>query len=139
MIYTGSFRGLTFGNGAGTGLHVGAISGIDDLPDVRDDDLPKAVGAGSFPGTSRLAARRVVLELHLIAATPAAYDTLVDLVVAQTNDVNTLSTLSVYNNKRTIPARPTRRLIPRRTGEHQRTGTAVLEFACPNPTVTTVP
>jgi len=136
MNFTGSYRSLTFGNGAGTGFHCGGVDGLWDLPEVRTDDLPKAVGVGSFPGTSRLGPRRVVLTLHLIAATPAAYDALVVTLIAQTADVNTLNTLSLMGNTKTVQARPARRTIPVRTGEYQRTGTAVIEFSCPNPTVT---
>lgn len=136
MSLAGSYRGLTFGNGAGTGFHVAGVEGLWDLPDVRSDDLPKAVGDGSFPGQARLSARRIVLTLHLIASTPSAYETLVQTLITETDDVNTLDTLSLMGNTKTVQARPSRRLIPVKTGEYQRTGTAVITFSCPDPTVT---
>lgn len=139
MIHTGSYRSLTFGNGAGTGFHVAGVEGLWDLPEVRGNDLPKAVGNGDFPGSARLAPRRIVLTLHLIAATPTAYDTLVETLIAQTDDVDTIDTLSLAGNTKTVEARPARRIVPVRAGEYQRTGTATIEFICPDPTVTTVP
>lgn len=135
----GSYRSLTFGNGAGTGFHVAGVEGLWDLPEVRSNDLPKAAADGAFPGTSRKGPRRIVLTLHLIAATHTAYDTLVQTLITNTDDVNTLNTLSLMNNTKTVQARPTRRIVPVRTGEYQRTGTAVIEFSCPDPTITTVP
>ena len=139
MIHTGSFRGLTFGNGAGTGFHVAGVEGLWDLPPVRTTDLPKAAANGAFAGTSRLESRRIVLTLHLIATTVSAYDTLVQTLITETDDVNTLNTLSLMGNTKTVQARPTRRIVPVRAGEYQRTGTATIEFLCPDPTVTTVP
>jgi hypothetical protein len=132
----GSYRGLTFGNGTTSGFHVGGVEGLWDLPDVRSDDLPKAVGDGVFPGTPKLGPRRIVLTLHLIAATPVAYEALVQTLIAETDDVVTLDTLSLMGNTVTVEARPTRRIIPVKTGEQQRTGTAVINFICPDPTVT---
>lgn len=136
MSTAGSYRGLTFGTGANTGFHVAGLEGLDDLPEVRSNNLPKAVGAGSFPGKSRLGERRIVLSLLLRAASPAAYDTLVATLVAETDDVDTLDTLSLEGNTRTVEARPTRRIVPRRTTEYQRSGVAVIEFNAPDPTVT---
>ena len=135
----GSYRGLTFGNGAGTGFHVGGVDGLWDLPEVFENDLPKAVGQGSFPGEPRKGVRRIVLTLHLIAANHTAYDALVEDLIAETDDVETLDTLSLMGNTRTVEARPVRRIVPVRTGEYQRTGTATIEFICPDPTVTVVP
>lgn len=137
--HAGSYRSLTFGNGAGTGFHVAGVEGIHDLPPVRENDLPKAAADGAFAGTTRKGPRRVVLTLHLIAASHTAYDTLVATLITNTDDVNTLNTLSLFGNTRTVQARPTRRIVPVRAGEYQRTGTAVIEFSCPDPTVTTVP
>lgn len=130
----GSYRGLTFGVGANTGLHIHAIDGLWDLPNVRNNDLPKAVGEGSFPGEPTLDVRYITLQLLARAHTVADYDTLVTLIVAQTDDVSTLDTLTLLG--KTIEARPDRRAIPIRATEYQRSGIAVIRFACPDPTLT---
>lgn len=132
----GSYRSLTFGNGTGTGFHVAGVEGLWDLPEVVENDLPKAAANGAFAGTTRKGPRRIVLTLHLIAASHTAYDTLVQTLITNTDDVNTLNTLSLMNNTKTVQARPTRRIVPVLTGEYQRTGTAVIEFSCPDPTIT---
>lgn len=77
----GSYNGLSFGTG--TDYHVSGVEGLWDLPPVRSNDLAKAAAFGSFPGRDRLDEKVVILNLTLIAATPAAYDTLVfDLIDA---------------------------------------------------------
>ncbi len=136
MNFTGSYRSMTFGNGANSGFHVANVEGLWDLPEIRSNDLPKATGSGSFPGETRKGPRRIVLTLHLIAFTPAAYDTLVQTLITNTDDVDTISTLSLMGNTKSVQARPVRRIVPVRAGEYQRTGTAVVEFSCPDPTVT---
>jgi hypothetical protein len=120
-------------------MHVAAIEGLDDLPPVRNNDLPKAVGDGVFPGTPRLGPRRIVLTLLLRADTPAGFRTLVDTVVAETVDIATLDTLSLRGGTRTVEARPVWRKVPEDTERIQRSGLVTIEFSCPDPTVTTVP
>lgn len=134
MSTAGSWNGLSFGTGAATGFYVGGVEGLWDISDVRNDDLPKAVGAGSFVGSQRQGTRRIVLTLHIIAASSAAYETLVQSLITATNDVTTVRTLTLMGTK-TVQARVSRRIIPIDATKVQRTGTATIEFICADPTV----
>lgn len=132
----GSYNGLAFG--VGTSYGVAGMDGFWDLPEVRENDLERTTGTGTVAGKDRKGGRTVTLTLVLIAATPTAYDTLVDNLIAATDVQPTVELpLRFWGNTRYIRCRPRRRSLPVDCGYPQRTGTAVIEFFASDPTVFT--
>lgn len=131
----GSYNGLSFG--AGTDYHVSGVEGLWDLPELRTTDLPKSGGTGYFVGRDRAASRTVILTLTLVAATAAAYDTLVTNLRTATDPQTTDKPLRLMGNTVYVNARPRRRIIPIATDRQQRIGVTTIEFFCADPTVYT--
>lgn len=128
----GAYNGLSFG--PATNYHVGAMSGFFDLPEIESRDQPRALASGMFAGTDLARGLTVGLVLVMIADTPAAYDALVDALVAATAARATELPLQVFGLTRYISCRPRKRSIPIDCeGEPQRAGVATLEFFATNP------
>lgn len=73
---------LSFGDG--TDIDVVRVVGLEDLPDLRTTDVPRARAAGLVAGPQHPAGRTVTFQLALVAADHAALRALVDDIKAAT-------------------------------------------------------
>lgn len=124
---------LTFG--PGTPYAVAGIDGLDDLPDVRTQDIPRPSQHGDYTGPDYLAARTITLALQLRADSPDALrQATLDLRNAcqPQQDVAplTFTTWGVM-----FQAKVRKRALPYDATFLDRFGTAAIEFYCPDPTI----
>ena len=56
--------------GPGTGYAISDISGVDDLPEVRNTDVAKSDAHGDYTGPDYTGPRTVQIALNLVADTP---------------------------------------------------------------------
>lgn len=127
----GSYNGLAFG--PGTRVHVSAIEGVDDLPDVRSSDQPRSTH-GEFRGRDLSAGRVVTIEWGLRGADEAGLAALRDAVAAATvpQDDDELP-LYLFDSTRLFFVRPRKRAMPRRMDAPERLGRALVEFKATDP------
>jgi hypothetical protein len=135
----GSYNGLTFG-GATSEVHVTAMVGIYDLPDLDSTHQPKGWTNGLFRGRIRKRGLTFSFGFGLVpnTRTAAGYDTLLDTVltafaVQETADLP----LRFAGLTKYINCHPTRRIVPIECGAPQIQGEITVEFLACDPTIFT--
>lgn len=129
----GSFGSLFFG--PGSKIHVGGITGLDDLPGIRAFDQDRAGDHGAWLGVDLMATRTIELTLHLIGDTAAEYAGLVAQLEAVMQPQATEQNLYLYGSSRMVKVRPRRLSLPYEADRFSRTGTAVAQFLASDPRV----
>jgi hypothetical protein len=122
---------LTFG--PGSRYHVTTIVGLDDLPDIRPEDVPRPGQHGDYTGPDTTGARVVQLGLSLIADTP---DELREMTLALRNATQPQTVpapLAFLDQGMLVYGKVRRRSIPYDAEHLWRTGTAALEVYCADP------
>jgi phage-related protein len=128
-----TWGGLTFG--PGSRYHVTAASGIDDLPALRLQDLPRVGDHGDHIGTDYAEPRRPALSLGLRGDNPDELRGLVQALKRATGVGASGPLVFVDWGVQFTAARLRRRSVPYEAGALWRLGTAELEFYCPDPRV----
>lgn len=119
--------------GPGTGYHVQAITGIDDLPEVRNQDIAKSDAHGDYTGPDYVGPRVVQLALNLIADDP---DTLRQMILdlrRATQPGRQPADLRLLDWGVSVSGKIRRRSIPYDAEQLWRTGSAALEWYCADP------
>jgi hypothetical protein len=133
MSLAGSYNGLAFG--PGTKVHVAGVSGLDDLPGIRDGDAPRAGDHGSWAGIDYLDARYVDLTLNIVGDDFNDYAAQVAAVEAAFVPQVVDLPLLVYGSARQINARPRRFALPYEADRLARTGTAIVQLCAVDPRI----
>jgi phage-related protein len=126
-----SWGDLVFG--PGSRYHVTTIVGLDDLPDIRPEDVPRPGQHGDYTGPDTTGARVVQLGLSLVADTP---DELREMTLALRNATqpqNSPAPLAFLDQGMLVYGKVRRRSIPYDAEHLWRTGTAALEVYCADP------
>jgi LysM repeat protein len=119
--------------GPGSRYHVTTIVGLDDLPDIRPEDIPRPGQHGDYTGPDTTGARVVQLGLSLRADTP---DELREMTLALRNATQPQQTpapLAFLDQGMLLYGKVRRRSIPYDAEHLWRTGTAALEVYCADP------
>lgn len=119
--------------GPGTGYHVQAISGIDDLPDVRNSDVAKSDAHGDYTGPDYVGPRVVQLSLNLIADDP---DTLRQMILdlrRATQPGRQPDDLQLLDWGVSVSGKVRKRSVPYDAEQLWRTGSAAIEWYCADP------
>ncbi|MEU7381555.1 phage tail domain-containing protein [Streptomyces sp. NPDC042207] len=119
---------LTFG--PGSPYTVTAFEGLDDLPEIRGEDVPRPGQHGDYSGPDYTGARTVVLKLGLRAETP---DGLRELSLALRNATQPQmqpAPLQFLDQNTLVYGKVRRRNIPYDAEYLWRIGDAALEFYC---------
>jgi hypothetical protein len=122
---------LTFG--PGTPYAVSVLEGLDDLPDIRTDDLERPGQHGDYTSPDYTAARTITLGLTMVADDPDAYRQLCLDLRAATQPQRTPAALQFTDQDTLVWAKVRRRAIPYDAENLWRTGTAALELYCADP------
>jgi hypothetical protein len=126
-----TWGGLTFG--PGSPYHVTSISGLDDLPDVRGEDEERTGQHGDYSGPDYAAARTIQLGLSLVADSPDHLRELTLALRAATQPQEDPAPLVLNDWDTLVYSKIRRRILPYDAEHLWRTGTAALEFYCPDP------
>ncbi|MFF9124352.1 phage distal tail protein [Streptomyces sp. NPDC014889] len=119
---------LTFG--PGSPYTVTALEGLDDLPEIRSEDVPRPGQHGDYSGPDYTTARTIALKLGLRAETP---DGLRELSLALRNATQPQmqpAPLQFLDQGALVYGKVRRRSIPYDAEYLWRIGDAALEFYC---------
>lgn len=122
---------LTFG--PGSAYHVTTIEGIDDLPDIRAEDVARPDQHGDYTGPDYTGARVVQLGLTLIADTPDELRDLTLALRAATQPQSAPAALQFLDWDTLVFGKVRRRALPYDAEHLWRTGAAALELYCADP------
>jgi phage-related protein len=123
--------GLLFG--PGSPYHVTTIVGLDDMPDVRAEDVERPGQHGDYTGPDFTAARTIQLGLSLIGDSPDHLRELVLALRAATQPQASPAPLAFLDQDTLIYGKIRRRSIPYDAEYLWRTGTAAIEVYCADP------
>ena len=131
LLGAGSFNGLSWG--PGTNYHIGDITGLEDLPEVRTSDVLRPIADGAWAGIDRLGIRHIEMDLHVIADTPT--NLYAQLATAEAALIRTTDEhdLLVYGSSTLVRARVRRRVVDYFADRQQRTATIHLAFEATDP------
>lgn len=119
--------------GPGTSYHVQAISGIDDLPDVRNQDTAKDGADGDYTGPDYTGPRTVQLSLNLLADTPDDLRALILDLRRATQPGRAPADLQLLDWGVSVSGKIRKRSIPYDAEHLWRSGTAAIEWYCADP------
>ncbi|GGS82042.1 phage distal tail protein [Streptomyces griseoviridis] len=122
---------LTFG--PGTPYMVTALSGMDDLPEVRADDVQRPTQHGDYTGPDYTTARTVQMSLGLRGQDPDDLRALSLALRAATQPQRQPAPLQFLDQDVLVWAKVRRRSIPYDAEYLWRLGDAALEFYCADP------
>ncbi|MDX3074626.1 phage distal tail protein [Streptomyces sp. MI02-7b] len=122
---------LTFG--PGTPYAVSVLAGLDDLPDVRADDMAREGQHGDYTGPDYTGARTITLGLTMVADDPDAFRQLCLDLRAATQPQKAPAALQFLQQDTLVWAKVRRRAIPYDAENLWRSGTAALELYCADP------
>lgn len=128
-----TWNGVTFG--PGTPYSVAGISGLDDLPDVRTQDIARPSQHGDYTGPDYLASRLIDLDLAIIAPDPDGLRALTLALRDATQPGADVSPLVFVDQGVQLQVKCRRRALPYNASALDRTGSASLEFYAPDPTL----
>lgn len=123
--------GLTFG--PGTPYMVTAVEGVDDLPDIRSEDMDRPGQHGDYSGPDFTGARVVQLKLGLRGSSP---DDLRDLTLALRNATQPQKQpqpLQFLDQDILVWGKVRKRSLPYDVEYLWSIGDAALELVCPDP------
>lgn len=130
-IGTIEWGALSFG--PGSRYHVTAIEGLDDLPDIRSDDMERPGQHGDYTGPDYTGPRVIQLGLGLRADSPDELRDLVLALRAATQPQRQPDALRLVDQGTLVYGKVRRRSIPYDAENLWRTGTAALELYCADP------
>jgi hypothetical protein len=119
--------------GPGTGFHVQSISGIDDLPEVRNQDVAKSDAHGDYTGPDYVGPRVVQIGLSLIADTPDALRQMILDLRRATQPGSAPADLQLLDWGVSVSGKVRKRSVPYDAEQLWRTGSAVIEWYCADP------
>lgn len=119
--------------GPGTGYHVSAISGIDDLPDVRNQDVAKSDAHGDYTGPDYVGPRVVQISLNLIADDPDSLRQMILDLRRATQPGQQPDDLQLLDWGVSVSGKVRKRSVPYDAEQLWRTGTAAIEWYCADP------
>ncbi|MEU6496451.1 carbohydrate binding domain-containing protein [Streptomyces sp. NPDC046984] len=122
---------LTFG--PGTPYAVTAVEGLDDLPDIRGEDVERPGQHGDYTGPDFTGPRTVQLGLGLHAASPDELRALTLALRNATQPQRQPAPLQFLDQGTLVYAKVRRRSIPYDAEYLWRTGSAALELYCADP------
>lgn len=119
--------------GPGTGYSISAISGVDDLPEVRNQDVAKSDAHGDYTGPDYTGPRVVQISLSLVADTPDALRQMILTLRRATQVQRQPADLQLLDWGISVSGKIRRRSVPYDAGNLWRTGTAAVEIYCADP------
>lgn len=119
--------------GPGTGYSVQGISGVDDLPEVRNSDVAKNDAHGDYTGPDYVGPRTVQLSLNLIADDPAGLRQMILALRRATQPGRTPADLQFLDWGVSVSAKVRKRSVPYDAEYLWHTGSAAVEFYCADP------
>lgn len=122
---------LTFG--PGSPYAVTAINGLDDLPDIRAEDIARPDQHGDYTGPDTTGARVIQLGLGLRADSPDELRNLTLALRAATQPQRQPAPLQFLDQDTLVYGKVRQRSIPYDAEYLWRTGTAALELYCADP------
>lgn len=122
---------LTFG--PGTRYHVTAVEGLDDLPDIRAEDINRPDQHGDYTGPDTTGARIVQLGLGLRADAPDGLRELTLALRAATQPQAQPAPLQFLDQDILVYGKVRRRSVPYDAENLWSTGSAALELYCADP------
>ncbi|WP_181383650.1 phage tail domain-containing protein [Streptomyces sp. NWU339] len=122
---------LTFGPGSPYTVKV--IEGMDDLPDIRGEDMDRPGQHGDYTGSDYTSARTVQLKLGLRGETPDGLRALSLALRAATQPQRQPQPLQFLDQDTLVWAKVRKRSIPYDAEYLWRIGDAALEFYCADP------
>ncbi|MEU3962925.1 hypothetical protein AB0F42_24485 [Streptomyces buecherae] len=123
--------GLVFG--PGSAYHVSQIEGVDDMPEVRQDDMDREGSHGAYTGPDYVGARVVQLGLTMVADSPDGLRALTLALRAATQPQVTPAPLQLLDWDMLVYAKVRRRSVPYDAEHLWRSGTAAIELYCADP------
>ncbi|MFI6639945.1 phage distal tail protein [Streptomyces sp. NPDC050504] len=126
-----TWNGMTFG--PGTQYAVTALSGIDDLPDVRAEDMDRPAQHGAYTGPDVTGARVVQLQLGLRGLSPDDLRSLSLALRAATQPQAAPAELCLLDWDILLRAKVRKRSIPYDAERLWSIGDAAIEFYCADP------
>ncbi|MER6103625.1 phage tail domain-containing protein [Streptomyces sp. NPDC001832] len=122
---------LTFG--PGSPYMVTAINGLDDMPDIRAEDIARPDQHGDYTGPDTTGARIIQLGLGLRADSPDELRKLTLALRAATQPQRQPQPLRLLDQDTLVYGKVRQRNIPYDAEYLWRTGTAALELYCADP------
>lgn len=122
---------LTFG--PGSSYSVTAVSGLDDLPDVRADDVDRPGQHGTYTGPDYVGARTIQMKLGLRGDNPDDLRALTLALRAATQPQDQPAPLQLLDQDTLVYAKVRRRSIPYDAEYLWRIGDAAVEWYCADP------
>jgi hypothetical protein len=119
--------------GPGTGYSISSLSGIDDLPEVRNQDVAKTDAHGDYTGPDYTGPRTVQIGLTLVADTPDQLRTLTLALRRATQPQLRPDDLQLLDWGVSLSAKIRKRAMPYDAENLWSSGSAVLEFYCADP------
>ncbi|MFB8101354.1 phage tail domain-containing protein [Streptomyces sp. NPDC056007] len=119
--------------GPGSRYHVTAIEGLDDLPDIRSEDMERPGQHGDYTGPDYTGPRVIQIGLGLRADSPDELRDLTLALRAATQPQRQPDALRLLDQDTLVYGKIRRRSIPYDAEHLWRTGTAALELYCADP------
>lgn len=124
---------LTFG--PGTPYTVTGLDGVDDLPEIRSDDLERPQQHGDYTGPDYIGPRTIQLKLGIRGETPDDLRRLTLALRAATQPGERPAQLQFLDQGALVWAKVRRRSLPYEAEYLWRIGDAALELYCADPYV----
>ncbi|MEU0157930.1 hypothetical protein ABZ154_03555 [Streptomyces sp. NPDC006261] len=119
--------------GPGSRYHVTSIDGLDDMPDIRAEDMERPGQHGDYTGPDHTTARIIQLGLGLRADSPDGLRDLVLALRAATQPQRQPEPMRLLDQDIVVFGKVRRRSIPYDAEHLWRTGAAALELYCADP------
>lgn len=137
-VYGFSFNGWLFG-GAGQGVQVLSIDGLEDIPSLRTQDEGRGYSDGMWTGSDALNNRAITMTLQIMSDANAPMSTylaqLKQYLISQTTGTGVLQMFLPNRGVQRVNARVRRRSIRIDPEYTYGRATAVVEFFCPDPRI----
>lgn len=119
--------------GPGTGYSISDISGIDDLPEVRNTDVAKTDAHGDYTGPDYTGPRVVQLALTLVADSPDLLRQMILDLRRATQPGQMPADLQLLDWGISVSGKVRKRSVPYDAAYLWRTGQAAIEWYCADP------
>ncbi|WP_329163919.1 phage tail family protein [Streptomyces sp. NBC_01717] len=119
--------------GPGSRYHVTAVNGLDDMPDIRAEDINRPDQHGDYTGPDTTGARVIQLGLGLRADSPDELRDLTLALRAATQPQRQSAPLQFLDQDTLVYGKVRQRSIPYDAENLWSTGTAALELYCADP------
>lgn len=119
--------------GPGSRYHVQAIEGVDDLPDIRAEDMARPGAHGDYTGPDYTGPRVVQIGLALRGDDPEHLRELTLALRAATQPQRQPAPLQLLDQDLMVWGKVRRRSVPYDAEHLWRTGTAAVEWYCADP------